>query len=74
MKNKRANRRFQTARVQARRARDASWLGIPLNERSLGRLKKSHFGCGCKLCKPWKWGEGEDRPHSEKKKLMGNGS
>jgi len=69
MKNRtRAFRRFQTERVQAKRARTAKFLGIPLTERSFGRLKSSHFGCGCRMCKPWKWGMDDELPHSQKKK------
>jgi hypothetical protein len=21
----------------------------------MGLFRKKHFGCGCRLCKPWKW-------------------
>lgn len=75
MKNKRrALRRHHERRVQANRARDAKILNIPLNDRSLGKLRNNHFGCGCGMCKPWKWGLDEDYPHSQKKKLKAGDS
>lgn len=49
----RAWRRFQTARVISRKFSKVSYKR-PKTQEVLSRLKKGHFGCGCKGCKPYK--------------------
>ena len=77
---RRAQRRFDTWRVQRNRIRreyeSSEWCRDRLalewkwdgSERwrewewieywtptRMGRLRWGHNGCGCKMCKPWKW-------------------
>ena len=40
------------------------------NIRHEGKLKDSHLGCGCIMCKPWKHGKESKYTHSERKKLI----
>jgi len=39
------------------------------NIRHDGKLKDSHLGCGCILCKPWKGGKEPKYKASERRKL-----
>ena len=41
-----------------------------LSKSHLGMLKKNHLGCGCSMCKPWKWGFDKKFTISERKKLQ----
>jgi hypothetical protein len=76
---KRAQRRFDTWRVQRNRIRfeyecwgyaydgpkliwekgwfvERKWVyDIYWTPKRMGRLRWGHCGCGCKMCKPWKW-------------------
>jgi len=55
-------RRAQNKRVQRKRYRiwtigygpfDFEWANNPIR---YGMFRKTHFGCGCFSCKPWKHG------------------
>jgi len=50
-------RRAEASRVAS--ARVAAWRAIGWDAiacgRPMGLFRKKHFGCGCRLCKPWKW-------------------
>jgi hypothetical protein len=56
MERDRGWRRAQTERVRQRRIKNWSWLGWGMSESAQGQARKSHFGCGCGMCKPWKHG------------------
>ena len=83
MKNKkRALRRHHERRVQKKRWLNeiSGWLGSSTwkseeefqkwKRRRLARYKSNHIGCGCNMCKPWKWGWECPDTHSDKKRLM----
>jgi len=59
MKRGRAWRRTQNKRVQ--RNRHLQWIMLDWDLNNPGRLRKTHFGCGCGMCKPWKHGWGMDK-------------
>ena len=70
----RAERRRQQHRVQEQRAKMCDALGITPTEDDegfFGHLKDGHYGCGCSMCKPWKWSHRKDavRP-SERRRLQ----
>ena len=57
-KRDRSWRREQTKKIQERRIkgwRQRGWT--KMDKRHIGMMKKSNFGCGCQLCKPWKYGK-----------------
>ena len=68
-------RRGQAKRVTRRRVKDlvSSFWGSFISKaqpRNFGHLRKDHYGCGCSLCKPWKWGKRDRVRHSEKRRLL----
>ena len=53
----RAWRRAQAEKRQRRRHRRWKDWDWEIDDPTFyGMLRKTHFGCGCPLCKPWKWG------------------
>ena len=75
MKRDRAWRRDQTKRVQIKRIKAWESFGTITKEKHKGMMRKTHFGCGCKMRKPWKhFGNadvfGERYSHSERKRRM----
>lgn len=67
----RSIRRFHSKRVQANRATYWKALGWVIEDvRNYGALKKSHFGCGCLMCKPWKHGCEEKYTIAERRRLQ----
>jgi len=71
---KRSQRRFNTKRIQKKRWKkwkDLAW--VIDDPRKLGKLKKHHFGCGCTICKPHKWGLDDPFKNSEMRRLQDDG-
>lgn len=49
-------RKHQTKRVQKKRIKMWSQGNHRISEeKHKGMMRKTHFGCGCKMCKPWKY-------------------
>jgi len=69
---KRAWRRHKTRRIQKKRLKNLMETQgeRELSKSHLGMLKKNHLGCGCSMCKPWKWGFDKKFTISERKKLQ----
>lgn len=71
-KRTKAWRRAQTKRVQLRRFKivKTNWFGDwDIESNRIGMLRKNHQGCGCRLCKPWKWKMGDKFIHSVRKRM-----
>lgn len=83
MKRSKAWRRSQNKRIQKKRYKfwksrqqeeinyfktknEKWWIDSPNN---YGKLVKTHFGCGCKGCKPWKFKLDKKYKFSEYKNL-----
>lgn len=45
----------QTDRIQSKRIKNWTAKSNAIGqEKHKGMMRKTHFGCGCKMCKPWK--------------------
>lgn len=51
----RAWRRAQMKRMIVKRQQNWKLWGWEPRKEQLGRFRKTHFGCGCIMCKPWKY-------------------
>ena len=70
----RAMRRFQAYRIQKKRLNKMKGWRLnrredPLTKGQLGYLKSGHWGCGCRMCKPWKFKMESPEKPSLKRKL-----
>lgn len=73
MKRTRAWRRFQTEKVRRKRIKKWSITGWHITqEKHKGMMRKTHFGCGCSLCKPWKHKLELKYKASERRKIQDN--
>ena len=64
-----ATKRHHNKRIQEKRAK--KWSHWDLKGADVqGKLRKTHFGCGCSMCKPWKHGKEPSLKPSERKKLQ----
>jgi hypothetical protein len=50
----RAERRQRTKVKQNKRIKNWEHKDWEPDTHHKGRMRKSHFGCGCEMCKPWK--------------------
>lgn len=69
-------KRHHAKRVQEKRLKKIkaiSWFGLGVGKKHYGMLRKYHFGCGCFLCKPWKWKIESKYKISELRKLQKEG-
>jgi len=65
-------RRVHAKRVQKKRIKKWAKSGsgwIIDKEKHKGMMKKTHFGCGCYICKPWKHGAEDKMKPSDRKKI-----
>jgi hypothetical protein len=69
---KRAERRHHSERKQKARYEMWAEVGWDASEdpRQFGKLRDTHFGCGCVLCKPHKHGLDEKFTPSERRRLQ----
>jgi len=71
---KRSVRRSNNKRIQKKRWKNWKDLAWVMDDpRKIGMLKKHHFGCGCPLCKPHKWGLDDPFKNSEMRRLQDDG-
>ena len=66
---KRAERRPHADRVAHKRAKYYErWLDVSPDQ--YGRLRWNHFGCGCWMCKPYKYSKSLKYRVSERRRLQ----
>ena len=64
----RAWRRTQSKKKQDKRVQNLESVGFDIKEP--GKLRNNHYGCGCRMCKPWKHGAEPKLKPSERKKCQ----
>lgn len=61
-------RKHQSKRIQNKRLKKYKRITDNCTPSQKGKLRKTHVGCGCSMCKPWKHGLGEDMKYSDRKR------
>lgn len=65
----RSERRHRTEVKQKSRIKNWQNNRWEPSEKLKGKLKHTHYGCGCTICKPWKHGYEDKHKPSELRKL-----